>query len=257
MSAVAGVTVTTVDGESAASTAWDKDESVTIGGSIDAGFEGGDIFAIAGGLFCGEGRPLVENVALGDGVWPPAKPPKEPKEPESLFEKLLRLLCAEFLLEAVDCDHLFRFPTASRKPFPLSGRVYKALDLRLVVSGDKVRPEKFVGMVFASLGLCDLRPATGGCVPLRALTEEARCTVMTEEDDAELGLEPCRCCVGGLANDAMSTGAVCRLWWDVLFGSALDAGQETRVEVPQRRQRVKWHASSSCSMTTEMPLSSE
>ncbi len=75
---------------------------MTIGGRVGGGFEGGDIFVNAGGLFCGDGRPLVEKVALGDGVWPPAKAPKEPKDPESLFEKLLRLLCAEFLLEAVD-----------------------------------------------------------------------------------------------------------------------------------------------------------
>lgn len=173
-----------------------------MGGSIGGGFEGDDIFANAGGLLCGDGRPLVEICALGDGVWPPAKPPKEPKDPESLFEKLLRLLCAEFLLEAVDCDHLFRLPTPSRKPFALSGRVYKGLDLRLRVSGDRVRPAKFVGI---SLGLCDLKPVTGGCVLLRAATEEARCTVMTEDDDAELGLDPCRWCVGGLANDAIST----------------------------------------------------
>ena len=77
---------------------------MTIGGRIGGGFEGDNTFANAGGLFCGDGRPLVENVTLGDGVcdWPPAKPPKEPKDPESLFEKLLRLLWAEFLLEAVD-----------------------------------------------------------------------------------------------------------------------------------------------------------
>lgn len=104
-SAVAGVTVATVDGESAASTAWDKDVSVTIGGRIGGGFGGVDIFANAGGLFRGDGRPLAENVALGDGVrpvWPAPKPLKEPKDPESLFEKLLRRLCAEFLLEPVD-----------------------------------------------------------------------------------------------------------------------------------------------------------
>ena len=104
MSAVAGVTVAAVDGESAASTAWDKDDSVMIGGRLGGGFEGGGILATTGGLFCGDGdgRPLVENVALGDGVCPPAKLPKDPKDPESLLEKLLRLLWAEFLLEAVD-----------------------------------------------------------------------------------------------------------------------------------------------------------
>lgn len=67
-----------------------------------------------------------------------------------------------------------------------------------------MRPVRFVGMGFASLGLCDLRPMTGGCVPFHALTEDARCTVMIEEDDAELGLELCHWCVGGLANDAIS-----------------------------------------------------
>ena len=82
--------------------------------------------------------------------------------------------------------------------------MYKALDLRFVVSGDRVRPVKCMGIVFASLGLCDLSPVTGGCVLLRALSEEARCTVMTEEDDAESGLEPCRCCGGGLTVDAIS-----------------------------------------------------
>lgn len=82
--------------------------------------------------------------------------------------------------------------------------MYKTLDLRFVVSGDSVRPEVFADSVFASFGLCDLKPVTGGCVPFRAATEEARCTVMTEEDDAELGLEPCRWYVGGLANDAIS-----------------------------------------------------
>lgn len=102
ISAVAGVADATVDGESAASTAWDRDDSVMIGGKVGGGFEGDDIFSDAGGLFCGDGRPRVEKGALGDGVWPPAKPPKEPKDPESLLEKLLRLLGAELLLEAVD-----------------------------------------------------------------------------------------------------------------------------------------------------------
>ena len=91
-----------VDGESAASTAWDNDDSVTMGGRIGGGFEGGDFFAKVEGLFCGDRRPLVAKGALGDGVCPPAKPPKEPKDPESLLEKLLRRFCAEFLLEAVD-----------------------------------------------------------------------------------------------------------------------------------------------------------
>lgn len=72
-----------------------------------------------------------------------------------------------------------------------------------MVSGDSVRTVRVVAIVLASLGLCDLRPVTVWCVPLRAVIEEARCTVMTEEDDAEFGLEPCRWCIGGLANDAI------------------------------------------------------
>ena len=62
-----------------------------------------------------------------------------------------------------------------------------------------------MGNIFELLGLCDLRPVTAGYVSFRAVIEEVRCTVMTEEDDAEFGLEPCRWCVGGFANDAMST----------------------------------------------------
>lgn len=73
-----------------------------------------------------------------------------------------------------------------------------------MVSGDSVRPVRFVGIGLASLGLCDLKPVTEGWVLFRAVTEDARCTVMTDEDDAELGLEPCRWFVGGLPNDAIS-----------------------------------------------------
>ena len=67
-----------------------------------------------------------------------------------------------------------------------------------------MRPVRFEGIVFASFGLCDLRVVTVECVPFRVMSEEARCTVMTEEDDAELGLEPCLGCFGGLATDAIS-----------------------------------------------------
>lgn len=74
----------------------------------------------------------------------------------------------------------------------------------MVVSGESVRPVRFVGIVFGSLGLCDLRIVTDDFGPFRVVIEEARCTVTTEEDDAELGLEPCHWFVGGLANDAIS-----------------------------------------------------
>ena len=56
-----------------------------------------------------------------------------------------------------------------------------------------MRRDRSVGIVFASVGLWDLRPDTGGYGPCREVKEEARCTVTIEEDDAEFGLEPCRC----------------------------------------------------------------
>lgn len=51
--------------------------------------------------------------------------------------------------------------------------------------------------------------------------------------------------------------AVSELKWDLEFGNAVDTGQETRGEVPQRIQRVGWHASSSFIITTEMQISSD
>ena len=131
---------------------------------------------------------------FGDVVGALANPLKELKDPDNLLEKLLRLLwVAEDLLEAVDCDHRFRFPTPpSRSPLPLSGLVCRALDRLLLASGVNVRRERSVGIVFASVGLCDLRPDTGGCGPCREVKDEARCTVTIEEDDAEFGREPCR-----------------------------------------------------------------
>ena len=120
-----GVADVAVEGESAASTAWESEVKVTIGGKIGSELAGG--FAVlgrsGGPLFVGD-RPLLMIAALGDGLWRSPNPLKEPKDPDSLFEKLFLLLCeAEPLLDTVDCDHRFRFPTPSRKPFPLSGRV--------------------------------------------------------------------------------------------------------------------------------------
>lgn len=41
----------------------------------------------------------------------------------------------------------------------------------------------------ASLGLCDPKPEAGGWVPLLELNEAARCTVMIDEVEVELGRE--------------------------------------------------------------------
>lgn len=69
MSAVAGVTVAIVEGESASSTAWESDDNVTMGGKTGGIVtEGGAIFEASGGLFFGEGRPLLVKAAFGDGV---------------------------------------------------------------------------------------------------------------------------------------------------------------------------------------------
>ena len=105
ISAVTGVTVAAVDGESAASTAWDSELSVTIGGRTGSLFTGGLArLGASGGLFFGEeARPLLVKAAFGDGICRSPKPLKEPKDPDNVFEKLLLLLCeAEPLLDAVD-----------------------------------------------------------------------------------------------------------------------------------------------------------
>ena len=60
----------------------------------------------------------------------------------------------------------------------------------MVVAGDRVRRERSIGIVFASLGICDFSPETGGYRPCREEKEEARCTVTIDEDDTEVGLEP-------------------------------------------------------------------
>ncbi len=66
MSAVTGVAVAAVEGESAASTAWDRDVKVTMGGRIGSGFAGGSaVLETSGGLFLVGDRL---KVALGDGV---------------------------------------------------------------------------------------------------------------------------------------------------------------------------------------------
>lgn len=121
--------------------------------------------------------------ALGEDECGWVKVPKEPKEPDNRFEKLPFLFCvADELLDTVDCDHLFRFPTPSRTPLLLSGRLYTALD-RLLVSSDR---ERLAGLKFISLGLCDFRADGLGRESLR--DDVARCTVTTEDDEAEFDL---------------------------------------------------------------------
>ena len=69
-----------------------------------------------------------------------------------------------------------------------------------MVSGDSVRAELFEGVVFVSYGLCDLKPVIGGLEGLREESEGACCTVTTDEEEAELGLELWRCCADGFAS---------------------------------------------------------
>ena len=146
----------------------------------------GTVFDGSSGLVLAEGPDLLAPFALGEDEsgWP--KVPKEPKEPDNRFEKLpLRLCVADELLDTVDCDHRFRFPTPSFTPILLSGRLLTALD-RLRGSGDKDWMDRFAGLMLISFGLCDLKPDALGRDPLR--DDVARCTVTTEDDEAEFDL---------------------------------------------------------------------
>lgn len=77
-------------------------------------------------------------------------------------------------------------------------------------SGERARFERSVGIRGFSNGLCDLSPVMIGPVPVpfRELKEDARWTVTIDDDEAELGLEFCRWCKGGLTRvDAISIPA--------------------------------------------------
>lgn len=114
--------VATVDGDSAASMALDKAGRVTIGGELSAVGAGGSALRAPRGLLAGGVLDLTKTTLWGGGDCELAKPLKVPNDPDSLLEKLFRLLLvAEDLLELVDCDHRFRFPTPSLIPVTLSG----------------------------------------------------------------------------------------------------------------------------------------
>ena len=68
-----------------------------------------------------------------------------------------------------------------------------------LVSGDNFRVEKEDAMGLISFGLFALRPVITGraLAPLWEVKDGVRCTVMTDEDEAEVGLEPWRECGGG------------------------------------------------------------
>ena len=118
-SAVAGVTVATVDGESAASTAWDNEDKVTMGGRLDVVGAGGDALRAPCGVPPGDVLDFARTILWGGGDCELVKRPKEPNDP---VEKLFRLFwVAEVLLELVDCDHRFRLPMPSLIPVTLSG----------------------------------------------------------------------------------------------------------------------------------------
>ena len=120
-SVVVGVTVAIVDGESAASTAWDNEGKVTIGGRLDVVGAGRGALRAPCGLPPGDVLVFARTILWGGGDCELVKPPKGPNGP---VEKLFRLFCvAEVLLELVDCDHRFRLPMPSLIPATLSGRV--------------------------------------------------------------------------------------------------------------------------------------
>lgn len=135
--------------------------------------------AASSGLVLAEGPNLGAPLPLGDDECGLAKAPKEPKEPDNRFEKLLFL--GDEVLDTVDCDQRFRFPTPSRTPLLLSGQLYAALD-RLRGSGERFRSERFAGLKLMSFGLWDLRADALGRGPVRV--DAARCTVTSEEEDA-------------------------------------------------------------------------
>ena len=62
-----GVTVATVDGVSAASTACESEVRVTIGGSIGGGWRGDTLWTGPSGLSLGEGRDFGGPFAFGEG----------------------------------------------------------------------------------------------------------------------------------------------------------------------------------------------
>lgn len=138
------------------------------------------------GLVLAEGRSFPDPFPMGEEDCGLVNPPKEPKDPDNRFEKLFRLLwVVDDLLDTVDCDHRFRFPTPSRTPWLLSGRLCAALDRRRL-SGDRLRMERLGGLKVISLGLCGFRVDGLGRGPCRE--EVALVTVTTEDDEAEVDL---------------------------------------------------------------------
>jgi hypothetical protein len=101
-------------------------DSVTKGGRDAAGFDGASLgrlnISCRGGLSATEGLPLFD--LLGDCEEGAVK--VNVPEPPKLIrrEKLSDLVCdADPLLEVVDCDQRFKFPTPSLTPFTLLDRL--------------------------------------------------------------------------------------------------------------------------------------
>ena len=195
---MAGVIVVVVDGESTASTTCASEGKVMIGGRLVGACVGVATVGWLCGLSPGEYLDSMRPFRCGGGDCELAKPPSEPKDPDGLLAELFLLFRAtDDLLDAVDCDHLFKLPMPSVIPLALFGRLCTALARRLG-SGDSVRVEMFAEVVLVSIGLCGLSAVGTG--PLRDDKDIARFTVTTE-DETEFGLEELRCCDDAFVDD--------------------------------------------------------
>ena len=133
-----------------------------------------------------------------------------PKEPESRLAKLFLLfrVVTEDLLETVDCDQRFRFPTTSAVPPILLDLLCPTPALRRF-SGDDGRRVELILPDFAALGLCDLTVDPAGRVPVRLEDVAGRCGA-TAEGETALGLRLCRFETEGLAsNEAIALQPPC------------------------------------------------
>lgn len=103
MSAVVGVAVAGVDGDSAESTAWERDDRASMGGRVGACTGGGEragnpgVLSLSGECPRFPGRPLAKDACELP------KPPNDPNDPDSRFDRLPRLFwLASVLLDPVD-----------------------------------------------------------------------------------------------------------------------------------------------------------
>ena len=179
-----------VEGESSSLVMIVRGGRVINGGSAVEDATPGGVFRVCLlGLLPGEICCFVNTFRdLGD--WEAVRPVKELIDPEppklNLLERLLLLLCpADDLLDVVDWDHRFRFPTPSLIPVILLGLLWPAL-VPWMESIDRAPSASLAPPLFASFGLCDRSARLDGREPV---SEAARCTVTTEEEETEFDRE--------------------------------------------------------------------